>query len=392
MSSRVSVLQVITGFSADAPAQSASLVAKYLDPARFDVTAVSLRTQTAAGSPTVAELERCGLAHVSLHATSQVDLAAFMALRRLCDRLRPRIVHSHAFRADVWCRAAARHDRDARLVCTVRNHDRHVLRQERGRVVGAVSAAAARWALRGADAVVAVSDGIARYVEEEGVPVDRITVIRNGFDFDRLPGGPPADRSALGWSEDDVVVGTLAALQPRKGLLFLIEAARMVIAANPRVRIFIAGEGPQRAEIEAAIRAAGVSGRVSLLGHRDDGLDLVRASDLFVLPSLFEGLPRSLLEALAVGTASIVTDIGGSREVVEDGVSGLVVPPGDAAALAAAIGRLAEDGTLRARLAAAGARRVRESFDARGTARAHERLYERLLAPAGPALSSELHP
>ncbi|MEQ1729852.1 MAG: glycosyltransferase [Vicinamibacterales bacterium] len=386
MTERVRVLQVITGFSAQAPAQSASLVAKYLDPRRYAVTAVSLRHHSAQSSPTVAELERCGIPHLSLDAGGQVDLAALARLFRLFRRIRPAVVHSHAFRADAWCSLAGRMAGVPHLVCTVRNHDRDVLRMERDRLTASLSAAAAAWALRRADAVVAVSEGIAGYVSGEGVPADRVHVIRNGFDFDRLGGEARQVRAALGWSPEDVVIGTLAILQPRKGLTYLIEAARSVVAAHPRVRFFIAGEGPQRAELEDAIKRYDLAPRVELLGERRDALDLLRASDVFVLPSLFEGLPRSLLEAMAIGVMPVVTDIGGSREAVEDGVSGLVVPAADAPALAAALNRAAGDASLRGRLAAAASDRVRSSFDARATARAHEALYESLLvrASAGP--------
>ena len=125
----------------------------------------------------------------------------------------------------------------------------------------------------------------------------------------------------------------------------------------------------------------GIQDRFHLLGQRNDPLALLGAADIYVLPSLFEGLPRSLLEAMAMRKAVVVTDIGGSREVVRDGVSGFVVPPRDVVSLAGAISRLAGSQALRIACGDAGERTIRQQFDARRTAAAHETIYRRQREP-----------
>jgi glycosyltransferase involved in cell wall biosynthesis len=157
-----------------------------------------------------------------------------------------------------------------------------------------------------------------------------------------------------------------------------VRAAADVIAAIPAARFFIAGEGPERETLEAEIARLRIGGRFHLLGYRRDALSLVESADVYALPSLYEGLPRSVLEAMSLGKAVVVTDIGGSREVVRHRISGLVVAPANPRELAAALCELAADPQLRATYAAAGRRAIEQEFSAQRNARAHEAVYHRL--------------
>ena len=379
MTPRIRVLQVITAFSNDAPAQSAAVLAKYLDRTMFDVTAVSLRAQPGPPSMTVLDLEHYGIPHTSMEMGGFLDVAGVVRLIRFMRRWRPDIVHSHAFRADLWCGLAGRLTGVPLIVSTIRNHDSQVLRMEHSFLVGRLAALVSRLALALADAVVAVSAGVAEYLTgDQHVPASKIHVIRNGFDFERLTGvraNRDTIRAELGWHAGDVVVGTLAILKPRKGLTYLIQAASLVLSAHPRARFFIAGEGPDREALKAEIVRLGLEERVHLLGQRSDPLALLDLADIYVLPSLFEGLPRSLLEAMAFAKPVVVTDIGGSREVVQHQVSGLIVAPRDATGLAEAISLLVASPDLRRDYGEAGRRAVEQQFDARQTAMAHEVVY-----------------
>lgn len=380
--SRIRVLQVITAFNDEAPAQSAAVLAKYLDRAKFDVIAVSLRAPPGLPSMTVQELTRAGIPHASMGMRTFLDIAGIWRLARFIRKWRPDVVHSHALRADIWCGLVGRLAGVPLIVCTIRNHDSQVLRMEHSVLVGRLAAAASRFAVGLADSLVAVSEGVAHYLtSDQRVPAAKIHVIRNGFDFERLTEAR-ASRDGLlgefGWEAGDVVVGTLAILKPRKGLTYLVQAARDVLSAHPRARFFIAGEGPERQALEAEIARLGLEKRVLLLGQRRDPLALLDLADVYVLPSLFEGLPRSLLEAMAFGKPVVVTDIGGSREVVEHQESGLIVAPRDATGLAGAISRLVASPDIRREYGAAGRRAVERQFDARRTATAHEVVYDLL--------------
>jgi glycosyltransferase involved in cell wall biosynthesis len=144
----------------------------------------------------------------------------------------------------------------------------------------------------------------------------------------------------------------------------------------------IAGDGPEREQLETEARQLGLASSVEFLGERNDIPDLIRSSDLFVLSTRSEGLPMSVLEAMAAGLPVVASEVGGIPELV-DAETGVLVPPEDPAALSTAVERLLADQGLRARLGAAGRARAEERFDLESWGRAHIRLYERELERAG---------
>ena len=204
---------------------------------------------------------------------------------------------------------------------------------------------------------VAVSQEVAqRLIHKLRWPARKVQVIRNCVSTaDSNPiRNLPTDRA------DQAVVLTVARLDVQKGHRYLIEAAARV----PEAQFVLAGDGPMRASLEAQARSLGVERRVRFLGHRDDISDLLADCDVFVLPSLYEGLPLSILEAMSAGKPVIATQIGGTDEAVIAGETGLLIPPADPAALAAAIRTLLADQPLAKRLASAGRARVEQEFSA----------------------------
>ncbi len=209
-----------------------------------------------------------------------------------------------------------------------------------------------------------------------GLPERKLRVVPNGIDpapFTRAP--DPVLRTRLAGSPDRQLVFTAARLSPLKGLDVLLSAAALV----PEARFVVAGEGPERAALEARAEALGVAHRVHFLGARDDVPDLLAACDLFVLPSRVEGLPLSVLEAMAAAKAVVATRIGGTDEVVIDGETGILVPPGDAAALASAIGTFLADPARARRAGEAGRDRLRARFTAQAMIDGVTAAYEELL-------------
>jgi glycosyltransferase involved in cell wall biosynthesis len=172
------------------------------------------------------------------------------------------------------------------------------------------------------------------------------------------------------------VVLTVARLDEQKGHRYLLEAATQV----PEAQFVLAGDGPLRVSLEAQARALGVKERVKFLGYRTDIADLLADCDVFVLPSLYEGLPLSILEAMSAGKPVIATHIGGTDEAVIAGETGLLVPPADSAALAAAIRAVLTDQPLAQRLAAAGRARVEQEFSAAKMVQQVISVYDELLA------------
>jgi glycosyltransferase involved in cell wall biosynthesis len=224
----------------------------------------------------------------------------------------------------------------------------------------------------------AVSEGVAARLRDTlDVPPHRVRVVPNAVPGDRTPpGAGEGARRALGVRPGQPLIVTMARLTEQKGLGYLLEAAAMLAD----VVFAIAGEGPDRGALEARIAQLELGDRVRLLGFRTDTTALLAASDLYVLPSLYEGLPLSILEAMALGKAVVASDIPGNDEAVVQGETGLLVPPGDSGALAEAIRALLADPMYAARLGTAGAQRVRDRFSARAMAAAVEATYDDVLA------------
>lgn len=193
------------------------------------------------------------------------------------------------------------------------------------------------------DRVVCVAEAVRQDLLGKVRDPAMLATIHKGHDLAWYAGTRPADRAALGVPPGCVLVGCVANNRPRKGIPVLVEAAGMV-PAELDVHFLLVGRGMASPELAAQIAATGRAERFHCLDFRSDVLELVAACDIAVLPSVRrEGLPKTVIEAMALGVAPVVTDTGGSAELVVDGESGLIVPPGDAAALARAIATLAAD-------------------------------------------------
>jgi glycosyltransferase involved in cell wall biosynthesis len=210
------------------------------------------------------------------------------------------------------------------------------------------------------DRYIAVSHHMAKMLRQVCVLGDRkIRVVHNGIPLEPFERGIRGDlRERLAGRDDRPIVLTLARLARQKGIGYLIEAAARV----PEAFFAVAGDGEERAALEAKADAWGVKERFLFLGHRRDVPELLASCDVFVLPSLYEGLPVSVLEAMASGKPVIATRIGGTDEAVKDGATGLLVPPADPTALAEAIRRLLTDRCLAERLGAEAQNWVRREF------------------------------
>jgi glycosyltransferase involved in cell wall biosynthesis len=209
----------------------------------------------------------------------------------------------------------------------------------------------------------AVSHDLRRHLLREAVP-ERMSVIWNGID----PGPrPDADararaRQRIGAADGDVLVGTVARLDAVKDLPMLMRAIAVARSMVPTVRLVIVGEGPARAAIERTVAEVALETSVHLTGQRNDVRELMPAFDLYVNSSISEGISLTLLEAMAAERAIVATAVGGTPEVVCDGATGVLVPPGDAGALGAAMAALLKEPMRAAALGEAGRRRVLQHF------------------------------
>jgi glycosyltransferase involved in cell wall biosynthesis len=242
----------------------------------------------------------------------------------------------------------------------------------------------ARRHLRFMDHVVCVSDGQAAKVRRWcGVPDSRISVIRNSARLAAFAAtDPSARRILLGLFPSDTAVSRLVVaagrLSPEKGFGVLVEAAESVLRADPAAGVVLFGEGVLRPDLERRANELGLAGRFVMPGFRTDLDAILPAADVVVLPSFTEGLPNVALEASAAGVPVVATAVGGTPEVVADGETGFLVPPGDPDALAAKLRELLTDPGLRVRLGNAGMRRMRELFTFEAQAAAYLKLFDTL--------------
>ncbi|OGQ81769.1 MAG: hypothetical protein A3F90_13515 [Deltaproteobacteria bacterium RIFCSPLOWO2_12_FULL_60_19] len=300
---------------------------------------------------------------------NEIDLRAVVPLRRLLRGGRYDILHFHTKRAHALSLWLGRPPQGLRRVVT-RRMDYPVRRNWYERSLYN----------RKVDGVIAISEKIAALLIEGGVQGEKIRVIYSGVDIASLENRPvPTERTSV------PVVGMVAALEERKGHRFLVEAAAELKREGQRLHYKVAGNGPEREKLRELAVALGLQEEIEFVGFVSDVAAFLASIDLFVLPSLFEGLGVAALEAMAAGKPVIATEVGGLSELVEDRRTGLVVPPGDAHALARAIGELVSQDDLMRELGENGRRRVAERFTMERMARQNEAYYYELLAAPGTA-------
>jgi len=220
-----------------------------------------------------------------------------------------------------------------------------------------------------------------------GIAARKVQVLMNGVDTERFAPGGVERGAVLGQLPDGaVVVGTVGRLDPVKGHTTLVSA---VARLGEKVHLVIVGDGPERGRLAAAVAAAGIGARVHLLGERSDVPALLRAFDIFCLPSRAEGISNTLLEAMATGLPVVATAVGGNPELVVEGKTGLLVPAADVAGLATALDRLASDAATRARLGVAARRRAAAEFSVEQMAIRYDTCYTLVARECGLRVDPE---
>jgi glycosyltransferase involved in cell wall biosynthesis len=298
-------------------------------------------------------------------------------VRRLIATFAPDVVVGHDYKANLVLAAAARRTGIPRaaVVHGYTGEDRKI------RVFEAVD----RRLLRRVEVAVAVSAATREALVESGVDPARVRLVENAIDVEAAAADARAGRvplrAAFGATDGDLVVLALGRLSPEKGHAVLVEAFREVVARVPAARLVLVGDGV----LEPALRraAAPLGERVVFAGWRADPGHCLGAADVFALPSLREGLPLAVLEAMAAGVPVVASAVGGVPAALADGAAGVLVPPGDPGALAAALARLLADPERRQTLRDAAGHRVRAHHEIDGHVAALERLWLELHR-AGP--------
>jgi len=233
---------------------------------------------------------------------------------------------------------------------------------------------------------IAVSAAVARRYEEMiGIPTDRINLIHSGIELEKFARPPAAGtverlKEEFGLHDANPLLINVGRLHPIKGQKYLIPMMSRLLRQWPHARLLIAGEGSERGRLETAIAEAGLAHAITLLGLRSDIHELLALSTAFVFPSLSEGLPISMLEAMAAGKAVIASNVGPMPEMVEDGISGLLVAPKDPVALAEAVDSIARSPELAEEIGQRAQHIAAERFSIQSVARSMETLYRIMAA------------
>jgi glycosyltransferase involved in cell wall biosynthesis len=290
-------------------------------------------------------------------------------------RLRADVLCCHGYKADLLGRLAARRARIP-VVAIARGWTGENLKVR-------LYEAADRLALRWMDRVVCVSAGQADRVRRAGVPAGRVVVIRNAIRPARFATPQPEYRQTLHdyfAGPRRRIVGAAGRLSPEKGFAVLVEAATQVARTDPEVGFILFGEGALRQDLVRQVAAAGLSDKFVLAGFRDDLDRFLPFLDLLVQSSFTEGLPNVLLEAFAAGVPVVATAVGGTPELVDDGVSGFLVPAGDPAALASRIHQVLASEQERQEMGRRGRDRVVREFSFAAQGQQYKMLFQSLLA------------
>jgi glycosyltransferase involved in cell wall biosynthesis len=363
-----SILYLITELSTGGAQTALLRLLSGLDRGRFAPTVACLYNGDGAVAMEIRALD----IHVfDAQMRHKADLFALLRLHSWIRRAGPTILHTSLFHANLPGRILGRMAGVPIVICSERTM---AMESEwRYRIN--------RWTIGLVDRVTAVSANVRDFcVTHIGLPAEKVSVIYNGVELPEgaLPSRQEA-RAELGLPSDEPVVAAVSRLEPVKGIAILIQALTHV----DHVLLAIVGDGPDRAALESLAGYLGVANRVHWAGHRRDVSRLLPAFDILVQPSLHEGLPNTILEAMAVGLPVVATAVGGTPEVVVDGVTGLLTPSHDPGALAAAITTLLRDPDLRRKMGRAGLERVRERFTLKQMVQQTQALYNHLLEKKG---------
>ncbi len=312
------------------------------------------------------EAEKRDLPVQIFECNGRFDRSTVRAIRSFVSSHSVDIVHTHGYKSDIYGRFAVKQPGTA-FVATCHLWTRATRSIRFYEFLDSL-------VLRSARRIVGVSDAITEALAKSGVPEAKLATVYNGTDLQRFNSRSPSLRNELGLG-NRLLIGTVGRLEAQKGIEYFIRAAGEVLAEFPDAQFVVIGEGSLRSQLRERIRDLNLDSNVHLLGERMDMAGVYASLDLFVLASIDEGMPMTILEALAAGRTVIATRVGAVGKLVVNGKTGLLVEPRDINALRNAILACLRDPAFARRLAANGEQHVRNSFSAEAMARNYEEIY-----------------
>lgn len=317
---------------------------------------------------------RRGLSVRMVHCQGRADWRAVRQIEECIQEDGIQLLHTHGYKADLYGYVAARRSGKP-IVATCHNW-------LGGSAALGIYNHLDRMALKRFQCLAAVSDSVAQRLLASGVPATKIRTIANGIDVQAFECARPSPVLNFDGSK---VIGMVARLDLKKGFEYLLRAARELRGTFLELKVVIVGEGPDRREIEGMIQRFGLQSNVILAGQHSDMPAIYAAMDVFVLPSLNEGLPMTILEAMAASKPVIATRVGAIPKVIQDGETGLLVDPADSDGLRDALVRLLTDSDLCSRLGAAGHDWVSHNYTSEAMALKYRQMYDDVLGTSAIA-------
>lgn len=371
----ISICHVAVGdLWAGAEVQLKVLLSKLAQKAEFNLSVI-LFNEGRLGK----EIEGLGIPVTAFPETEWGSAKIFIELVRKFKESNVQLVHTHKYKDTILAAPAAK-------LCGIR----HVVRTVHGlrepfeglqafkmSLYEAIERTVHRYCV---DSIIAVSSQIESKFKAEG-EVSRVTCVRNGIDLEgkSVQTDRWRTRKDLGVDAGTCLIGTVGRITPVKGIPYLLEAARILLRQGANVKVLVVGDGSIRQDLMTQTRDLGVSENVVFLGHREDTDELLQALDIFVLPSLSEGIPMALLEAMAASRAVVASRVGGIPEIVEDGFEGFLVEPMDVNSLAEKCRRLIESPDVARKMGEQARKRVERDFSATAMADRVALVYKELL-------------
>lgn len=322
------------------------------------------------------QAESRGLATVQIACHGRLDRQAVVAIRDIVERHKIDVTHCHGIKPDLYALLAL-----SRSVTVVSTCHLWTFDSPKEWALSALE----RCILHASDRVVAVSDHIVPQLRRFGVRAD---VIYNGVDLEPFNHSGSNFKRSMNWSGRPVI-GAMGRLAPQKGLQYLLRAAPEVLRDSPKAVFAFVGDGPERELLEAEARSLNIQDAVCFLGVRHDIPELLSSMDVLAMPSLSEGLPMALLEAMASGRAVVASGVGAIPHVIQDRVNGIILPPRDVKGLAAALRYLLEDSELRIALGQNARQTVESRFSAASMAKRYLELYREATLSKGQSVRAQ---
>jgi len=366
---KINVLQLVEGFSGGGAEKKLLELAKGVDPMRFRTVVCSLGLGDELQGE-FAKLRQFGIEVIRIPRKLKIDPVLMYRLVRLIKEHKIDIIMTTLFYADVL----------GSLV---------------GRIAGVKAVfswetiSAPEWllwrrlwsyrlAIRFCDQVVSVSKATAKFLtEKRGVAQEKITVIPYGVDLRPFSGGDGIEnREKMGLTKKHKVIGMVGRLHPQKGHVYLIDAAEKIVRKHPNVKFVIVGDGELRSDLEKRVEEKQLSNYFLFTGFRSDVPEMMKTFDIFTLPSLYEGLPNVILEAMAAAKPVVATYVDGSKEIVVDGETGILIPPRDVESLKNALCEFLESPEKIRTFGQNGRKRIENHYSLKRQVKSFEGLYE----------------